>query len=215
MPKKFQLNRFRIWAWDKKPNVHDKKSGLFSDIEKSDELGWHDFCNTGQGENMTEGGSMSLLVKRKNNNFPQMTNRMSMFDEFDRFFEDGFGPKSLFSWPSNTADESWMPRVNIKETDSSYKVSAELPGVEIKDIELTFQDNTLLIKGSKSMEKEESGENYSRVEMSFGSFSRVIPFTSSIDEEKVTADMKNGVLEIDLKKSEEVVKNTKKIKIKH
>ncbi len=127
-----------------------------------------------------------------------------VFDLMESFWKDPFN-FSLFK------DVSY-PAVNISENDKEIKVKAELPGLDSKDIDLSIQNNTLILKGEKKFEEEESKENFHRIECSYGSFYRAIPLPAEVDESKVSAKFKNGVLEIKLPKKEEI--RAKKIEIK-
>lgn len=104
-------------------------------------------------------------------------------------------------------------RVDTSEDDKAYHVTAELPGMTEKDVEVTFTNNTLTISGEKKSEKEVKEENYHRRERSFGSFRRAFTLPDEIDEARIAATFKDGVMTIDLPKSETAQKKTKKITI--
>jgi len=93
-------------------------------------------------------------------------------------------------------------------------VVAELPGMDEKDINLSIEDNALVLSGEKKSDVEEKGKTFHRVERTYGSFQRVIPLNVEVDEDKATASFKNGVLAITLPKAAEAVKQSKKITIK-
>ncbi len=93
-------------------------------------------------------------------------------------------------------------------------MTAELPGMEEKDIQLTLENDSLIISGEKKNDVEEKGKNFHRVERSYGSFQRVIPLISEIQQEKVEAKFRNGVLNITLPKTPAAAKQTHKIEIK-
>ncbi len=95
-----------------------------------------------------------------------------------------------------------MPDVDISETDNEIQVIVDLPGIEEKDIEISFSENNLTLKGEKKQEKESEGKNYYRMERSFGQFKRIIPIPVGIQPEKVTTLFKKGVLTIRLPKTE-------------
>lgn len=99
---------------------------------------------------------------------------------------------------------AWMPPIDLAETEDKFTVKAEIPGIDPKEVEISVKDNILHIKGEKKEEKEEKGKNYYRMERRYGSFARSINLPSSVDTNKVTAEYKNGVLEIALQKKEEV-----------
>lgn len=116
----------------------------------------------------------------------------------------------MLSWrtiPDIGQDESlaladWAPLVDVMETDMDFQIRAELPGVEKKDVKLSVEDRVLLISGHRDQEKEEKGKRYHRVERAYGRFARSFTVPDSVDGEKVTAELKNGMLTVRLPKSE-------------
>ncbi|MDE1889648.1 MAG: Hsp20/alpha crystallin family protein [Planctomycetota bacterium] len=116
----------------------------------------------------------------------------------DRFFRGG--DLSEFG----TEIGAWIPPIDLSETAEKITVKAEIPGIDPKEVDISIQGDTLLIKGEKKEEKEEKGKNYYRMERRYGGFSRSIDLPSSVDTNKVTAEYKNGVLEITLQKKEAV-----------
>jgi HSP20 family protein len=92
--------------------------------------------------------------------------------------------------------------VDVSETAKEIIVRAELPGMDPKDIDISIQGNLLTLKGERRQEKEEEGENYHRIERSFGAFSRTLQLPAEVDLEKVNATYKDGVLKIALPKTE-------------
>lgn len=123
----------------------------------------------------------------------------------DRFFGNDFlGPRAF--------SESW-PRLEINEKDNEYQVKAEVPGLRQEDIELTLQDNSLIIQGERRTEDEREEEGRKFSEISYGSFYRTIPFTAEVDPERVSASMKDGFLRINVAKSEGSKKRHRKISI--
>lgn len=107
----------------------------------------------------------------------------------------------------------FSPKVDVTEGEKEITVSAELPGMDEKDIELSLTKDSLTIRGEKKQEKEEKTTDYYRTERSYGSFVRAIPLPVEIDEEKVEASFKKGLLTVTLPKTEKAVKETKKIPI--
>jgi len=103
------------------------------------------------------------------------------------------------------------PAVNVSEDERSITVEAELPGMDSKDIDISLQNNMLVLQGEKRFEEEKKEGSYQRIERSYGSFSRTIPLSSSVDEDKVKASFKNGILTVTLPKKE--VEQGKKIAI--
>ena len=129
----------------------------------------------------------------------------------DRFFH-GFDLEPFGS--GELAASEFMPRVDITEDDKQIKVTAELPGMDDKDIDITLSGDSLTIKGQKQQETEDKGKDYYRSECRYGSFHRVIPLSTEVDKEKTEADFKKGVLRIRLPKTPEARKNRKKVDIK-
>jgi HSP20 family protein len=122
-------------------------------------------------------------------------------ERMNRVFEDaGRGWRS--EEPSATT--SWSPAVDIFETEGEIIVKAELPGVDKKDISLNIEKNVLTLKGERRFEKETKQENYHRIERSYGSFSRSFSIPNLVDEERIRADYKDGILSISLPKREQV-----------
>ncbi len=104
-----------------------------------------------------------------------------------------------------------FPAVNLSEDDKEINVKAELPGMEAKDIDISVNNGSLILQGEKRFEDEENRDNYQRIERTYGSFYRAIPLSTEVDEDKVSAKFKNGVLEVKLPKSEKSI--GKKIEI--
>jgi HSP20 family protein len=122
---------------------------------------------------------------------------------FDRdmanMMERFFGPEGdgWLTWPRFT------PTTNVAETDNEYEVTVELPGMKPDEFNVEMHNGDLLIKGEKKEEKEEQGKTYHRIERSHGEFRRLIPLPGAVDEEKITADYKEGVLKITVPKTAE------------
>jgi HSP20 family protein len=130
-------------------------------------------------------------------------------ERMNRVFEDA----AVRGWKNDepSATTSWSPAVDIYETDSEIMVQAELPGVDRKDIALQLENNVLTLKGDRRFEKETNQENYHRIERSYGGFSRAFTIPTIVDEEKIRADYRDGILKIALPKKEQV--KAKQIKI--
>jgi HSP20 family protein len=103
--------------------------------------------------------------------------------------------------------------VNIEETEDAYHLEAELPGVKKEDVEVNVKDDYLVIKGEKKSFNEEKKDQYHRVERSHGSFYRTIALPGDIDKENIHAELKDGVLVVDIKKAENTSANERKITI--
>jgi HSP20 family protein len=151
------------------------------------------------------------LAIRRENESPMATIQNEMNRLFDSFFNDPFdlAPLALRRLPLE-----FSPRVNVSETDAAMQVTAELPGMEEKDIQITLEPDCLVLSGEKKNENEESSKNFHRYERTYGSFQRVIPLVSEVQEDKVEATFKNGVLNVTLPKAPSAVKSAKKIAVK-
>jgi HSP20 family protein len=99
---------------------------------------------------------------------------------------------------------NWIPAVDIFETDGhDLVVKAELPGMSREDIEVTVENSTLVLKGTKKFDADVKEENYRRIERTYGAFHRSFSLPSTVDTSKVSADFKNGVLSVKLPFREE------------
>jgi HSP20 family protein len=125
----------------------------------------------------------------------------SMFD-----IESGWRPVSSFSFSA--------PAIDMSEDDKAYKITAELPGLDAKDVDVSVSGNTLVLKGEKRQEKEEKNKNYFFSERAYGSFQRSFELATTVDREKIAADYSKGVLTITLPKTAEAQKQEKKIEVK-
>jgi HSP20 family protein len=123
-----------------------------------------------------------------------------MHDDLNRLFSGFFSGDAL---ETSFARGAWEPVVDICETAESYLVTAELPGLTKDDVNISYEDGILTIRGEKKQEKEEKRKNYHRVERSFGAFERSFRVPSRVLIDKVEAKFKDGVLHLMLPKAEE------------
>jgi HSP20 family protein len=147
----------------------------------------------------------------------------SMHDEIDRmmsgFFGPGFGrlPSRLFDFEPlprlGALTGTLTPRIDVSETDQAIELSAELPGMEEKDVELLVQDDVLTIRGEKKLEKEEKDKNYHVIERQYGSFQRSYELPDIVDRDKIAAKFDKGVLTVTLPKTAKAKEATRKIQI--
>jgi len=126
-------------------------------------------------------------------------------DRFDRLFTQIL-PR--FFDEGDASITTWMPAVDIYETEHDLTLKAELPGVDPKDIEARVEDGTLYLQGERKFEKESKKENYHRIERTYGSFMRSFTLPTSVDAGKVSAEYKDGVLTLTLPKKEEAKART-------
>jgi HSP20 family protein len=108
-----------------------------------------------------------------------------------------------------------VPRIDVSETEKTIQVTAELPGLEEKDIEVTFVDGTLTISGEhkEETEKKDEEKKYYVKERTYGSFQRVLSIGENVDQDKIKAAFKNGVLTVELPKAEEPAAKVKRVPI--
>ena len=134
--------------------------------------------------------------------------------EVDRLFGEFDG--GLWRAPFRQIESAFgkMPAVDFTETDKTYELTAELPGMDEKNIEVKLTNHTLSIKGEKRDEKEETKKDYYMHERSFGSFQRTFTVPEGVDTDKVEASFSKGVLTVTLPKSAEAQKAEKKITVK-
>jgi len=139
------------------------------------------------------------LVRYNRPNRDLMSKNFS--DIMDEFFNDVV----------NTNRDSFVPGIDISETDNQFLISAELPGMSKEDIDINLDNGRLTISGERKFEKEEEGKTYHRVETRYGSFNRSFQLPDNVDEESINAKYENGLLNIAIDKAEDKVK--KKIEI--
>jgi HSP20 family protein len=95
----------------------------------------------------------------------------------------------------------WAPAIDVQETESEYLVKADLPEVKKDDVKISVQDGVLAVEGERRQEKEEKGKTFHRVERSYGKFVRRLSVPTDVDQQKVSAEFKDGVLNVHLPKS--------------
>ncbi len=134
---------------------------------------------------------------------------MTLRERMNRLFEDVF--TSARGEEKDLISSSWTPAVDIYEDENQLVLTAEVPGIEEKDIEIKLEDNTLSIRGERKMEKETNEENYYRIEMAYGSFYRSFSLPNYIDQDKIQAEHENGILKITMPKRPEL--KPRKVKI--
>lgn len=114
---------------------------------------------------------------------------------FDRFFGGDRGDSSTSA--------VWAPRTDLAETDEAYRMQVDVPGMSKDDININLQNNTLTISGERSSERKEESEEYVRVERAFGNFHRTFTLPDAVDQENIEATYDDGVLTVDIPKTEE------------
>jgi HSP20 family protein len=151
---------------------------------------------------------------------PWQSFRGEMDRLFDRF-TGGFGFPSvrrLFDveplWRDDTVTGLTMPAVDVSEDGKAFRITAELPGMSEKNIDVTVTGDLVILKGEKQQEREEKGKNRYLSERSYGSFQRSFYLPDGVASDKITAEFTNGVLTVTLPKTTEAQAQQKKIEVK-
>ncbi len=129
--------------------------------------------------------------------------------EFDDLIERVFGDEPMF-WRGKFG-RIFTPAVDISENEKEVVITAEIPGIEKQDLDVSLTGDTLTIKGEKKAEHEENSDNFHRVERSYDSFSRSFSLPCEVQQDKVEASFKNGILTLKLPKTENGRSNSVKI----
>lgn len=157
----------------------------------------------------TRGSETAPDFYRENRSSPFFALQREMNRLFDEAFH-GFDAPALFARRAGFANMGW-PKIDVAETDKDISVSAEIPGLEEKDVELLLSDGNLIIRGEKKSEIEDKDRQFS--ECFYGRFERQIPLGSDVAEDKIDASFKNGVLKVVLPKTAPAMSKAKRIAI--
>jgi HSP20 family protein len=163
----------------------------------------------GVPETVTEGGftMFDLLPFKRRSNAPDAISEM-----------DDMIKKMWFGFPFHNLQEDmdigWSPRLDVSETDEAMEIIADLPGMEKKDINVSLEDDLLIIKGERKEEKEQKNKQYHTIERRSGSFYRALRLPVEVQIEKSQATFKDGVLTLKLPKTAESKKKVAQIEIK-
>ena len=111
------------------------------------------------------------------------------------------------------ATGDWAPRVNIAETEKAFEIKAEIPEVNKEDVKVTVHNGVLTIQGERKQEKEEKGKKFHRVERLYGSFTRSFTLPDNVDETKISALFKDGMLNLQIQKTEEAKPKSIEVKV--
>ncbi len=157
---------------------------------------------------MTEKPSLPSLWRTQN--WPGMFG--SLHDEIDKVFHDF--TQSVGLTPSRGNGNMLMsPVINVAETDKTLEITAELPGVDQDDVDVTVIDNRLTIQAEKKAEEEDKSKDYRVIERSYGKYARSMSLPFDVDPGKIDAQFKNGILTVTLPKPPEITAKTHKVKI--
>jgi HSP20 family protein len=133
---------------------------------------------------------------------------ITLREKMNRLFEDAVTSRGE---EKDLILSAWSPAVDIYENENELVLTAEVPGLEEKDVEIKIEDNTLSVRGERKFEKETKEENYHRIERSYGTFYRSFTLPNAIDQDKIQAEHENGVLKITMPKRTEL--KPRKVKI--
>jgi len=133
----------------------------------------------------------------------------SLMTDFDRIFDSMFSP----GLPRLSAGQSWMLAVDVNETEKEFFLSADMPGLDKNDVSVDIHDGVITIKGERAIDNEKSTDGYRIRERQLGSFNRSFRLPDNVNEDKVAAKFKNGVLMVTLPKTKEILPEGRQIKI--
>jgi HSP20 family protein len=182
-------------AWHRRPpGDHGRReSGGRASNQKTDFL-----AGKGTGKKLEE---VHMAIVR----WEPFRDLVSLQDRMNRLFDESYRSRS-----GGTAQEddwalggSWAPAVDIYEHDGNIVLKAELPGVDPKQVDIRVENNTLTLRGERTLDHEVKRDSYHRVERAYGQFTRSFTLPNTVDTEKIKADYKDGVLNLVLPKREE------------
>lgn len=146
---------------------------------------------------------MVIVPWTRRNRNELSTLRSHMDDLFEGFFRGLDRPLSFL------ADRAW-PAIDVAETDDALRVRAEVPGCKPEDIDISVHGDTLTLSGEKKESREDTGDGFYHMESTYGSFRRDIPLSAEVDQDKIEAVVKDGILSVTLPKAEK----SKAVKVK-
>ena len=135
---------------------------------------------------------------------------INVFDDMDSMIHSLFNTD--WNFPArNTQD--WSPAVDIKETDKSFVLSADIPGLTKNDIKVSVANGKLTVSGERAFQPDQESDNYHYRERRFGTFDRSFNLPENVDEEKISASFKNGILNVTIPKHENILPKEREIKV--
>ena len=135
---------------------------------------------------------------------------MNVFDDMDTMIHSFFNT----DWNFPVRDtRNWSPAVDVKETDNSFVLTADIPGLTKKDIKVNVANGKLSISGERTYETDQENDNYHYRERRFGTFDRSFKLPETVDEEKISASFKNGILIVALPKHANILPKEREIKV--
>ena len=135
---------------------------------------------------------------------------INVFDDMDSMIHSLFNTD--WNFPArNTQD--WSPAVDVKETDKSFVLSADIPGLTKKDVKVCVANGKLTVSGERAFQTDQESDNYHYRERRFGTFDRSFNLPENVDEEKISASFKNGILNVTIPKHENILPKEREIKV--
>ena len=134
----------------------------------------------------------------------------SILNDMDKMISNVF--ENDWNFPVRSKS-NWSPPVDVKETDDSFTLTADIPGLTKKEVDVNVADGIVSISGERKFEDENKSDNYHYHERQYGTFLRTFKLPETVKEEEITASFKNGTLSIDLPKQEVVLPKERQIKI--
>lgn len=125
---------------------------------------------------------------------------LSLQEKMDKLFEETISPH--VGKGGELLAGAWHPAVDILENEKEIIIKAELPGIDLSDVSLEIADNLLTLRGERKFERDTKKENYHRIERSYGSFQRSFTLPGTVDQTRINAKLKDGILEVKLPKVE-------------
>ena len=159
---------------------------------------------------------MELSLRTVHDRPANLRRSTGFFSDFERSIDDIFGrflEGSVMPIDVAGMEGTFSPRMDIKETKGVLTVTAELPGMDQKEIDVSVHDGVLTISGEKKVGKEEKGTDYHYIERSYGCFARSVSLPDTVDTEKIGAAYKDGVLTVTLPRTAKAMEQSKKIPI--
>ena len=135
---------------------------------------------------------------------------MDVFDDMESVIHSIFNTD--WNLPARNT-QNWSPDVDVKETSNSFVLSADIPGLTKKDIKINVANGRLSISGERSFETDQENDNYHYRERRFGTFDRSFNLPENVDEEKISASFKNGILNVTMPKHENILPKGREIKV--
>lgn len=170
-----------------------------------------DFCNPKAVGTALAAIKVSLINKYFQHKFTYEVSIMTLMryskpnrNTLDKNFSDIMD--EFFNDVVNDKRGSFVPSIDISETEDQFQITAQLPGMSKDDIDISLENGRLAISGERSFENEEKGKKYHRVESKYGSFERSFQLPDNVDAESISATYENGLLNISIDKSEDKVK---------